>query len=193
MNEKKRIYDLARDLNRDSKDILAICDALKIVYKSHSSSVSHEDVERIKQLIASGRRTAQKPPGVPPQKPGIAGIAKSKAPQIVSVHRQQIVGIPTRPVQPPAPPVEAAPPPQPTATPTVARQAVIEPQAPERGGSVSTVVPVQPVAKEGKKVEPPRAPVAPPALITAPASVAPPVVPPVTPPPVAARAVPPVP
>jgi translation initiation factor IF-2 len=193
MNEKKRIYDLARELNRDSKDILAICDALKIVYKSHSSTISHEDVERIKQVIASGRRTAQKPQGVTPQKPGIAGIAKSKAPQIVSVHRQQIVGIPTRPVQPPAPPVEAAPPPQ-SATPPVARQAVIEPQAPERGSSISTAAPVQPVApvaKEVKTVEPPRTPVVPQAP-TAPTSVAPPVALPSVPP-VAARAVPAVP
>ncbi|MGA7954223.1 MAG: translation initiation factor IF-2 [Gloeobacterales cyanobacterium] len=187
MNEKKRIYDLARELNRDSKDILAICDALKIVYKSHSSTISHEDVERIKQLIASGRRTAQKPQGVTSKSPG---MAKAKAPQIVSVHRQQIVGIPKRPVQPPAPPVEAVPPPQPAAaTPPVARQPVIEPQAPERSRSISPAVPVQPVTKEVKTVEPPRVPVIPQA--PTPPTIAPPVAqPPIAQPPIVAHAVP---
>jgi translation initiation factor IF-2 len=187
MNEKKRIYDLARELNRDSKDILAICDALKIVYKSHSSSISHEEVERIKQVVASGRRPPQKSQGAVSQKPGIAGMAKPKAPQIVSVHRQQIVGIPTRPVTPPAPPVETAPPPQPA---PVARQAVSEPQAPARGDSISTATPIQPVqpiqpaqpaakqqeAVEAKTVEslrPPVAPTAPQPMV--PAAVAPPV------------------
>ncbi len=199
MNEKKRIYDLARELNRDSKDILAICDALKIVYKSHSSTISHEDVERIKQVIVSGRRTAQKPQGaagIPPQKAGIAGVAKPKAPQIVSIKRNVIVGLPTRPAQPPVAPLEVVEPPQPIASvsPPTARQVANEPSAPERGSSISTAVPlpVQPAAKkevEVPSVEPPRAPVVPVAPQTpiTPAPVAPPAAPTTPAPTIAAR------
>jgi len=47
---KVRIYDLSKELNLDNKDILDICDQLNIEYKSHSSTISEEDAQRIKAI-----------------------------------------------------------------------------------------------------------------------------------------------
>jgi translation initiation factor IF-2 len=64
MNKGKvRIYELSKELAQDNKDIenrdiLAICDQLDIAVKSHSSTISGEDAERIK-AIATG--TGYKP------------------------------------------------------------------------------------------------------------------------------------
>lgn len=65
-NGKVRIYDLSKELNLDNKDILSICDQLNIAVKSHSSTISESEAERIrsaaeKQMkqpagVASGRK-----------------------------------------------------------------------------------------------------------------------------------------
>ena len=47
-NGKVRIYELSRELNLDNKDILAVCDQLNIAAKSHSSTISEADAERIR-------------------------------------------------------------------------------------------------------------------------------------------------
>lgn len=47
-NGKVRIYELSRELNLDNKDILAICDQLNIAVKSHSSTISESEAERIR-------------------------------------------------------------------------------------------------------------------------------------------------
>jgi len=53
-NTKVRIYDLSKELNLDNKDILDICDQLNIEYKSHSSTISEEESQRIKAIAAKG-------------------------------------------------------------------------------------------------------------------------------------------
>jgi translation initiation factor IF-2 len=52
-NGKVRIYELSRELNLDNKDILAVCEGLNISVKSHSSTITESDAERI-------RKTAEK-------------------------------------------------------------------------------------------------------------------------------------
>jgi translation initiation factor IF-2 len=47
-NGKVRIYELSRELNLENKDILAICDQLRIPVKSHSSTIPDADAERIR-------------------------------------------------------------------------------------------------------------------------------------------------
>ncbi len=47
-NGKVRIYDLSKDLNLENKDILVICDQLNIAVKSHSSTISESEAERIR-------------------------------------------------------------------------------------------------------------------------------------------------
>ncbi|HEY9876427.1 MAG TPA: translation initiation factor IF-2 [Candidatus Obscuribacterales bacterium] len=47
-NGKVRIYDLSKELDLDNKDILVICDQLNIAVKSHSSTISESEAERIR-------------------------------------------------------------------------------------------------------------------------------------------------
>ncbi|BAY27135.1 translation initiation factor IF-2 [Calothrix sp. NIES-2100] len=47
-NGKVRIYDLSKELNLDNKELLAICDQLNIAVKSHSSTISDSEAERIR-------------------------------------------------------------------------------------------------------------------------------------------------
>jgi translation initiation factor IF-2 len=47
-NGKVRIYELSRELNLDNKDILSICEGLNIAVKSHSSTITESEVERIR-------------------------------------------------------------------------------------------------------------------------------------------------
>lgn len=49
-NGKVRIYDLSKELNLDNKELLAICDKLNIAVKSHSSTISDPEAERIRAL-----------------------------------------------------------------------------------------------------------------------------------------------
>ena len=57
-NGKVRIYDLSKDLNLDNKDILAICEDLNIAVKSHSSTISESEAERIR---AAAEKNASRP------------------------------------------------------------------------------------------------------------------------------------
>ena len=49
-NGKLRIYELAKELNLDSKKLLLICEKLKIVVKNHTSTISESDAERIRSV-----------------------------------------------------------------------------------------------------------------------------------------------
>ncbi|WP_138501283.1 translation initiation factor IF-2 N-terminal domain-containing protein [Nostoc sp. PA-18-2419] len=62
MNKVKlRIYELSKELNLDSKKLLAICEKLEIVVKNHTSSISESEAERIRlavnKLIAKSSKT----------------------------------------------------------------------------------------------------------------------------------------
>jgi translation initiation factor IF-2 len=48
-NGKVRIYELSKELNLDNKDILAVCERLNISVKSHSSTITESDAQRIRQ------------------------------------------------------------------------------------------------------------------------------------------------
>ncbi|RMH75464.1 MAG: translation initiation factor IF-2 [Cyanobacteria bacterium J007] len=47
-NGKVRIYELSRELNLENKDILAVCEQLNIAVKSHSSTISEDEADRIR-------------------------------------------------------------------------------------------------------------------------------------------------
>ena len=68
-NGKVRIYELSRELDFDNKDILAICERLEIAVKSHSSTITEVDAERIREAAAGApKRSLQKPTPRPKQK-----------------------------------------------------------------------------------------------------------------------------
>ncbi|ACC83833.1 response regulator receiver modulated translation initiation factor IF-2 [Nostoc punctiforme PCC 73102] len=50
---KVRLYNLAKELNVDSRDIMTICKSLGIEVKSHSSTISNTDVQRIRAAFSN--------------------------------------------------------------------------------------------------------------------------------------------
>ncbi|MFM8605532.1 MAG: translation initiation factor IF-2 N-terminal domain-containing protein, partial [Cyanobium sp.] len=51
---KVRIYELSRDLGLDNKDVLDAAEKLRIAARSHSSSISDDEADRIRALISRG-------------------------------------------------------------------------------------------------------------------------------------------
>lgn len=51
MSEKVRIYQLARDLGMESRDLLPILDEMGVEYKSHSSTVDRETADTVTALL----------------------------------------------------------------------------------------------------------------------------------------------
>jgi translation initiation factor IF-2 len=60
-NGKVRIYELSRELNLDNKDILNICEGLNIAVKSHSSTITESEAERIR---AASEKSSDRPTAV---------------------------------------------------------------------------------------------------------------------------------
>lgn len=96
-NGKVRIYDLSKELNLDNKELLAICDQLDIAVKSHSSTITEGEAERIRQ--AAEKQVAQ-PPAANREssnnnhKVHSQPLNNNKAkPKPMVPHKQQIVGI----------------------------------------------------------------------------------------------------
>jgi translation initiation factor IF-2 len=97
-NSKVRIYELSRELNLENKDLLAICEQLNIAVKSHSSTISESEAERIRtaaekyvpsvspHLMSSTRQPSHSRPNPTTPQP-----VKSppKAQQILEVRRHQ--------------------------------------------------------------------------------------------------------
>ena len=59
MSEKVRIYQLAKELGIDSKELLGHLDNLGVAYKSHSSSLDEDVAETIRQLVKDEGDLAQ--------------------------------------------------------------------------------------------------------------------------------------
>ncbi|NEP12134.1 MAG: translation initiation factor IF-2 [Symploca sp. SIO1A3] len=92
-NGKVRIYELSRELNLDNKDILSICEGLNIAVKSHSSTITESEAQRI-------RTAAEKYSGSPKSRGGAATAednSGSVSTQLMeppkAKRRQEIVGI----------------------------------------------------------------------------------------------------
>jgi translation initiation factor IF-2 len=101
-NGKVRIYELSRELNLDNKDILAVCERLNISVKSHSSTITESEAERI-------RKTAEKyvashsSPGKPAPSERAAAPSRESGPHPNDQNKkQQILEIRSPKVRPPA-------------------------------------------------------------------------------------------
>ncbi|MEA1971070.1 MAG: translation initiation factor IF-2 N-terminal domain-containing protein, partial [Thermodesulfobacteriota bacterium] len=55
---KIRVYELAKDLGIDNKDLIARLEKLGIAVKAHSSSLEESDVERVRKEFALGEKNA---------------------------------------------------------------------------------------------------------------------------------------
>ena len=100
-SSKVRIYELSKELNLDNKEILAVCDHLSISVKSHSSTITEEEAEKIRGAApkfqnggngGSGGTAAVRSPAPEPQAPVKPLVIKGKEPgkqQILEVRRHK--------------------------------------------------------------------------------------------------------
>ncbi len=95
-NGKVRIYDLSKELNLDNKELLAICDQLNISVKSHSSTISEIDAERIRtaaeKLTASAAPSRKESAATKPKANSQVVTAARPRPSLPQ-HKQQILEI----------------------------------------------------------------------------------------------------
>ncbi|MFB2917737.1 MULTISPECIES: translation initiation factor IF-2 [Aerosakkonema] len=185
-NGKVRIYDLSRELNLDNKDILAICDQLRIPVKSHSSTITDESAERIRTVAekyaaqhtspsksapSHNKTHSQSPPSGPkpnaPKKQQILGIRQHQERPAVNPPKQ--LGAPV--AIPPQPPVSqptslsmkpSAPtrPVRPSQNQEVVANDKGTPLKVQQIQQVQQVPPSRPAPEQPKLTEPPSRPVA---------------------------------
>ncbi|MBD2354138.1 translation initiation factor IF-2 [Tolypothrix sp. FACHB-123] len=92
-NGKVRIYDLSKELNLDNKELLAICDQLNIAVKSHSSTISDSEAERIRsaaEKLATTNGSPKKETGISNHPNGSQAGSKNRP---AAPHKQQILEI----------------------------------------------------------------------------------------------------
>jgi translation initiation factor IF-2 len=160
-NGKVRIYELSKDLGLENKDILTICERLEIAAKSHSSTITGEDAQRIRNEVkeTSGKLLSKptKPSPPRPRKPAAKGneTPRPKKQQILEIrrHRPKSATAPTPPVaspsaadavEEPSAPVEPSRPATPTtlSKPKLKRPGSSSPESEELAGP-----PAMPAAK----------------------------------------------
>jgi translation initiation factor IF-2 len=94
-SSKVRIYELSKELNLDNKEILAVCDHLSISVKSHSSTITESEAEKIRDAAPQFRTshsTAVRSAAPEPQAPVKPIVIKGKEPgkqQILEVRRHK--------------------------------------------------------------------------------------------------------
>ena len=86
-NGKVRIYELSKELNLDNKDIKEICEQLNIAVKSHSSTITADDAERVKTVAAKSPRAEKSSDNQKKGKKTLKAPAKRKQ-QILAVHHR---------------------------------------------------------------------------------------------------------
>ncbi|MEA5511446.1 translation initiation factor IF-2 [Crocosphaera sp. UHCC 0190] len=113
--QKVRIYDLSKELNLENKDILEICSQLNIAVKSHSSTITESQAERIKAMAEKYVATQGT------HQPEEASSLGERKQQILAIHHKQPNSRPTQNdqdsrtesssalVTPPRPPVKPRP------------------------------------------------------------------------------------
>jgi translation initiation factor IF-2 len=85
-NGKIRIYDLSKELNLDNKDILVICEQINLTVKSHSSTISESDADRIKAAATKYKpNSAQKSTN---QETGSPALKQKPKQQILAIHHK---------------------------------------------------------------------------------------------------------
>jgi translation initiation factor IF-2 len=106
IGSKVRVYELTRELNLETKDILAICEQLNIAVKSHSSTITESEANLIR-ASAPERKSAPSPSVHKPKEVTKDLVEKDSRPV-----KQQIVTVSKPTINLAAPPTIARPPQQ---------------------------------------------------------------------------------
>lgn len=137
-NGKVRIYELSKELNLDNRDILAVCDQLSIAYKSHSSTITEAEAERIRS--AAEKYTPNHHAAPKPAASGQAGAPSRQSSIQPPVKKQQILEIRrTRPLAEPPKRAEVETSSAPAPTTPNADRTPNKPSAPSRPARLSAV------------------------------------------------------
>ena len=86
-NGKIRIYELSKELNLDNKDIKEICEQLNIAVKSHSSTITAVDAERVRTEASKSPRAEKNTVSPKPSSKTLKAPGKRKQ-QILAVHHR---------------------------------------------------------------------------------------------------------
>lgn len=93
-NGKVRIYELSKELNLENKDILAVCERLNISVKSHSSTITESEAERIRKtaenLSHSPSKSAANEKGNFQSRPSTASSGERKKQEIIEIRKPKI-------------------------------------------------------------------------------------------------------
>lgn len=96
-NGKVRIYELSKELNLDNRDILAVCEQLNISVKSHSSTITEDEAERIRAAAVKYAASHSSPPKPASASHGANAQARETAqaagrkPQILEIRRPKTI------------------------------------------------------------------------------------------------------
>ena len=88
---KVRIYELSKELNLDNKDIKEICEQLNIAVKSHSSTITESQAERVKAVAAKSphiEKTANDNNNSPRKESKPPKAPEKRKQQILAVHHK---------------------------------------------------------------------------------------------------------
>ncbi|MGQ9838123.1 MAG: translation initiation factor IF-2 [Cyanobacteriota bacterium] len=55
MTDRVRLYDIAREMGCENRDVLEVCEQLRIPFKSHSSTISLEQAEQVRSKLGKAR------------------------------------------------------------------------------------------------------------------------------------------
>ena len=86
-NGKVRIYELSKELNLENKDIKEICEELNIAVKSHSSTITESQAERVRGMAAKSPR-AEKALNSPKQESPNPNPSGKRQQQILAIHHK---------------------------------------------------------------------------------------------------------
>ncbi|WP_019500087.1 translation initiation factor IF-2 [Pseudanabaena sp. PCC 6802] len=100
---KVRVYELTRELNLETKDILAICEQLNIAVKSHSSTITESEANLIRAAAPERRSVASTP--APKHREAARETAKEPVDKDLRPAKQQIVTVSKPAANLAAPPV----------------------------------------------------------------------------------------
>ena len=109
-NGKVRIYELSKDLGVENRDILTICGRLEIAAKSHSSTITGDDAQRIRTAVKENSGKLLNKPAKPspprPRKPSnnAKETPRPRKQQILEIRRHR-----PKPAASPVPPTVAEP------------------------------------------------------------------------------------
>lgn len=136
-NVKVRIYELSRELSLENKDLLTICDRLNIAAKSHSSTITETDAERIRSAAktysskASSNRPAPIKKGVTAKSANVRPSNKRK-PQILEIRKSPSSPAKSQDSESPTAPVSRSSPTLPSPTTAPPSPSPLAPKRPSR-------------------------------------------------------------